>query len=99
MISKLQKLEKTINSELSTKVQNSSIQNDELLIEVKENDILDVIQFIKSNENLKFKQLIDIAGVDYPENKKRFELVYLLLSHDRLRRHCHRCRLWRLRCR
>ena len=51
MISKLQKLEKTINSELSTKVQNSSIQNDELLIEVKENDILDVIQFIKSNEN------------------------------------------------
>ena len=49
MISKLQKLEKTINSELSTKVQNSSIQNDELLIEVKENDILDVIQFIKSN--------------------------------------------------
>ncbi len=82
MISKLQKLEKTINSELSTKVQNSSIQNDELLIEVKENDILDVIQFIKSNENLKFKQLIDIAGVDYPENKKRFELVYLLLSHE-----------------
>ena len=82
MISKLQKVEKTINSELSTKVQNSSIQNDELLIEVKENDILDVIQFIKSNENLKFKQLIDIAGVDYPENKKRFELVYLLLSHE-----------------
>ena len=78
----LQSIEKSINSELSTKVQNSSIQNDELLIEVKENDILDVIQFIKSNENLKFKQLIDIAGVDYPENKKRFELVYLLLSHE-----------------
>ena len=28
----------------------------------------------------KFKQLIDIAGVDYPENEKRFELIYLFLS-------------------
>ena len=82
MISKLQKLEKTINSELSTKVQNSSIENDELLIEVEENDILDIAQFLKLNENCKFKQLIDIAGVDYPDNEKRFELVYLLLSHE-----------------
>ena len=82
MILKLQKLEKTINSELSTKVRNSSIINDELLIEVEENDILDVVQFLKSNENCKFKQLIDIAGVDYPENEKRFELVYLFLSHE-----------------
>ena len=31
---------------------------------------------------VKFKQLIDIAGVDYPENEKRFELVYLFLSHE-----------------
>ena len=26
--------------------------------------------------------LIDIAGVDYPEDEKRFELVYLFLSHE-----------------
>ena len=82
MILKLQKLEKLINSELSSKVKNSSIDNDELLIEVDEEDIVDVVQFFKSNENCKFKQLIDIAGVDYPDNEKRFELVYLLLSHE-----------------
>ena len=41
-----------------------------------------MVQFLKSNENCKFKQLIDIAGVDYPENEKRFELIYLLLSHE-----------------
>ena len=29
---------------------------------------------------LKFKQLIDIAAIDYPNEEKRFELVYLLLS-------------------
>ena len=83
MILKLEKLEKLINSELSSKIQNSSISNNEILIEVKENYIIDVIQFLKSNEDCKFKQLIDIAGVDYPDNDKRFELVYLLLSHEK----------------
>ena len=82
MISKLQNLEKLINSELSIKVLNSVILNEELLIEIKANDIVDVIQFLKSNENCKFKQLIDIAGVDYPENEKRFELIYLFQSHE-----------------
>ena len=82
MISKLQNLEKLINSELSSKVQSSSINNDELLIEINEKDLIDTVQFLKLNENCKFKQLIDIAGVDYPENDKRFELIYLFLSHE-----------------
>ena len=81
-ILKLQKLEKLINSELSSKINNSFLVNDELMIEVGENYLVDVVQFLKSNENCKFKQLIDIAGVDYPENEKRFELVYLFLSHE-----------------
>ena len=83
MISKLQKLEKLINSELSSKINYSSIANEELMIETGEDNITDVIQFLKSNEECKFKQLIDIAGVDYPDNEKRFELVYLLLSHEK----------------
>ena len=82
MISKLQTIEKIINSELSSKIQNSSIDNEELLIEIDENDLYDIVQFLKSNESCKFKQLIDIAGVDYPENEKRFELIYLFLSHE-----------------
>ena len=82
MISKLQNLEKLINSELSSKIHSSSIDNKELLIEIGESYLVDVIQFLKLNENCKFKQLIDIAGVDYPENDKRFELIYLLLSHE-----------------
>ena len=82
MISKLQNLEKLINSELSSKINNSSINNEELLIGVDENNLIDVVQFLKLNEDCKFKQLIDIAGVDYPEDDKRFELVYLFLSHE-----------------
>ena len=75
-------LEKLINSELSSKVKSSKIENNELLIETEENELLDVVQFLKSNEKCKFRQLIDIAGVDYPENEKRFELIYLFLSHE-----------------
>ena len=82
MIIKLQKLEKLINSELSSKIQKSLIENDELLVEINQSDLIEVIQFLKSNENFLFKQLIDIAGVDYPENDKRFELIYLFLSHE-----------------
>ena len=78
----LKKLEKLINSELSSKVQNSSLKNNELLIEVNERDLIEVVQFLKLNDKLKFRQLIDIAGVDYPDEEKRFKLVYLFLSHE-----------------
>ena len=82
MTSSLKDLEKLINSELSSKVKSSKIENNELLIETEEIELLDVVQFLKSNEKCKFRQLIDIAGVDYPENEKRFELIYLFLSHE-----------------
>ena len=78
----LKDLEKLINSELSSKIKSSKIENNELLVETDEAELLEVVQFLKSNENCKFRQLIDIAGVDYPENEKRFELIYLLLSHE-----------------
>ena len=78
----LQKLEKLVNSELASKIQKSIIEYNELLIEINENDLIDVVQFLKSNDDCRFKQLIDIAGVDYPEDEKRFNLIYLFLSHE-----------------
>ena len=78
----LEKLEKLINSKLSTKIIKSEINFDELLIEISPEDLISVLQFLKTDENCKFRQLIDIAGVDYPNESKRFNLVYLLLSHE-----------------
>ena len=82
-LNNLQKLEKLVNSELASKIQRSIIENNEFLIEISEADLIDVIQFLKSNDFCKFRQLIDIAGIDYPENEKRFQLVYLFLSHEK----------------
>ena len=79
----LQVLEKLVNSELTTKVTHSIIRYEELLLEINFENLLEVILFLKSDDNCKFRQLIDIAGVDYPEEEKRFKLVYLLLSHEK----------------
>ncbi len=75
-------LEKIVNSELTTKVNSSEIKHEQIYITTDSEDIIDVILFLKVSEKTKFKQLIDITAVDYPENDKRFKLVYLLLSHE-----------------
>jgi len=82
MVKYLKKIEKIINSELSSKVQQSVIINEELTVEINVNNLIEVVQFLKSNDKCKFRQLIDIAGVDYPDKDKRFQLVYLFLSHE-----------------
>ena len=75
-------LEKKINSELTSKVNNSKIKHDQIYLNIAEDDLIDVIMFLKTNNEIKFKQLIDITAVDYPQKDKRFKLVYLLLSHE-----------------
>ena len=75
-------LEKKINSELTTKIKKSEIRHAQLYINIDSEDLIDVTLFIKSNENTKFRQLIDITIVDYPEMTKRFKVVYLFLSHE-----------------
>ena len=75
-------LEKKINSELTTKIKKSKIIHDQLYINIDSKDLIDVTLFIKSNKNTKFRQLIDITAVDYPENTQRFKMIYLFLSHE-----------------
>ena len=78
----LSDLEKKINSELTTKINDSNISHEQLYLSIDNEDLLDVILFLKINNDTKFKQLIDITAVDYPENSKRFKMIYLLLSHQ-----------------
>ena len=78
----LEDLEKKINSELTTKIKESKIKHSQLYVTINSEDLLDVILLLKTNKNIKFRQLIDITAVDYPESQKRFIIVYLLLSHE-----------------
>ena len=78
----LQDLEKKINSELGTKIKDSKINHGQIYITINPEELLDTTLLLKTNKNTKFRQLIDITAVDYPENQKRFKIVYLLLSHE-----------------
>ena len=76
-------LEKTVNSGLTTNVKRSEINFNQLFIDVDVEDIISTILFLKTNEKCRFRQLIDITAVDYPQDEKRFKVVYLLLSHEK----------------
>ena len=82
----LEDLEKLINSELTTKINSSKIKHDQLYINIDEKNLMDVIFFLKTNNESKFRQLIEITAVDYPEKDRRFKVVYLLLSHENNKR-------------
>ena len=82
MLATVNDLEKTVNSSLTTAVKSSEIIFNQLAINVDIEDIISTILFLKTNEKCKFKQLVDITAVDYPQREKRFKIVYLLLSHQ-----------------
>ena len=79
---KLTDLDKLLNSELTTKIKNSSIKNEELLVKVEVDNLYSILLFLKTNEQCKFKQLIDIVAADYLGDDQRFRIYYLLLSHE-----------------
>ena len=78
----LTNLEKKINSELTTKINSSRINHEQLEIQIDKESLLDVVIFLKKNEFTKFRQLIDITAVDYIGSENRFKMIYLLLSHE-----------------
>ena len=78
----LTNLEKKINSELTTKINSSRINHEQLEIQIDKESLLDVVIFLKKNNSTKFRQLIDITAVDYIGSENRFKMIYLLLSHE-----------------
>ena len=75
-------LASSILSLLGDKVISSSLFINQLQIEVFHKDINDVLSKLHMNSIINFDQLVDITAVDYPEKKRRFEVIYLLLSTD-----------------
>jgi NADH-quinone oxidoreductase subunit C len=76
-------LERAVNSSLTTTVKKSEINFGQLYIHINCEDVISTILFLKTNNKCKFKQLIDITAVDYPQKEKRFKIIYLLLSHEK----------------
>ena len=75
-------LEKALNSSLTTKIEKSEINFNQLFVTLDVQNLVSTILFLKTNSKFKFQQLIDITAVDYPQEEKRFKIIYLLLSHE-----------------
>jgi len=80
----LQELKEIVTEALGESVVDTALSiaetRGELVIQVKRDDIVRVLTYLRDNVNCQFKQLVDLCGVDYPEREERFEVVYNLLS-------------------
>tara|TARA_B100000678_G_scaffold75496_1_gene61984 strand:+ start:29212 stop:29820 length:609 start_codon:yes stop_codon:yes gene_type:complete len=61
-------------------VQKWDIRNGELTLHAVRDHILSLIKFLRDDSQCRFESLIDICGVDYPQRRERFDVVYHLLS-------------------
>ncbi|SHF24995.1 NADH dehydrogenase subunit C [Ruegeria intermedia] len=52
----------------------------ELNVDVAPSNLVEFVEYLKSDQNCKFSTLVDITAVDYPERAKRFDVVYHFLS-------------------
>ena len=76
----LKDLGEYIADHLPEDVNGTTVILGELVVSVKAEGIARVMAFLRDDVNCRFKQLMDICGVDYPERIPRFEVVYNLLS-------------------
>src|SRR5437016_14040820 len=58
----------------------------EITLTVKREEIANVLKALRGTPGLEYQQLMEIAGVDYPDRAERFEVVSQLLSLTKKRR-------------
>ena len=61
-------------------VSRAGIEHGEVVLEVALDHLLPVMQALRDDPRFAFEQLMDLAGVDWPERNPRFQVVYNLLS-------------------
>lgn len=76
----LKKLGEYIERVYSKDIKSIIVKDDILIINVKTEGLVDFVKFLKTHSLLKYSHLMDVWGVDYPTEKERFEVNYLLLS-------------------
>ena len=58
----------------------------EITLVVRRESIVEVCRTLRDTQGLEYQQLMEIAGVDYPERSERFDVNYCLLSLTKNRR-------------
>jgi len=58
----------------------------EITLTVRRESVIEALRALRDTPGLEYQQLMEIAGVDYPDRAERFEVVYQLLSLTKNRR-------------
>lgn len=82
LLDDLSELEEHIKAQLGEAIVGTQIAYGELNLTIVCNQVTSVLKFLRDDTMCRFTQLIDLAGVDYPERRKRFDVVYHLLSME-----------------
>ena len=82
----LDDLGELISNALADGVIERSFAGDELVFRVRREAVVKVLTFLRDDANCRFRVLVDVCGVDYPERDERFDVVYNLLSMTHNRR-------------
>ena len=73
-------LKSLVESNKELKITNIELIHDNLILICSRENLIQNIDTLKRSGEFKFRQLIDILGIDYPQKDKRFEVVYLFKS-------------------
>lgn len=76
----LEEIASVISTDASNYISRITTDYDELTVHTSHDDIVSLMRFLRDDKRLQFISFIDVCGVDYPGNEKRFEVVYHLLS-------------------
>ena len=79
----LDELAKYIETNLGDSLLSIEWEKDELVLRTQRQTLITVMAFLKDDNKCLFKTLVDLCGVDYPEDEDRLEVVYNLLSLKR----------------
>jgi NADH-quinone oxidoreductase subunit C len=78
-------MEKKLAKEIATKLKafsptNIKVEHDLIFCEINSRDVVKAMKLLHDDKQLAFKVLTDLTAVDYPDQEKRFEIIYNLLS-------------------
>ncbi len=76
----LSELAEHVAGELGETVTSWEIAFGELNVNLKRQDVIGAMRFLRDDKRTNFACFIDLCGVDYPEREARFDVVYHLLS-------------------
>lgn len=79
-VTALDQLGRHIESALENEVTGYSVVKDELTVTARTDQIVKVLTFLRDDSECKFRVLVDLCGVDWPQRPNRFDVVYHLLS-------------------